>query len=324
MAKISIAVIAGGYSSEREISLNGAAFFSSFLNSDLYDITIVDITHEGWFAIEQEQRLPIDKNDFSYTLDKRKYRFDLVITIIHGTPGENGQFLAYLDLIGMPYLTGSVVSSAVSFDKEYSKAVAASYGVKVAESITLHRGDGYDIEAIKALGFPQFIKPNASGSSYGVSKVKGEDDIEAAIKLAFEEDDIVLIERGLSGREYSKGAYSLQGEIHLLPATEIVTSREFFDYEAKYLGESNEITPAQMSPKAEEMMAHYTRTIYKALRCRGVVRIDYIVEGDQPYMIEINNVPGMSSASIIPQQVKAQGLDISELYDRLIADCISK
>lgn len=318
MKKKSIAIIAGGDSSEYEISINGASFYKSFLSKEKYDSTIVIISKKGWYAISKENKYQIDKNDFSYIENGKKKQFDIAIIIIHGTPGENGLVQAYFDLIGMPYTSGGFVSSAISFDKEFSKAVVKEYGVKVADGFILHKLDEYSVENIAKIGFPMFIKPNASGSSFGVSKVNVIEEIEQAIKHAFTEDDVILIEKGIIGKEISCGAYCINGEIVTLPPTEIITDRDFFDFEAKYKGESNEITPANISNEVHQKLNNCTKKIYKALRCRSIVRIDYIIENNEPYFIEINNIPGMSKESIIPQQVKAACIDIDKLYDDII------
>lgn len=322
MNKISIAIVTGGDSSESEIALKGAHFYISFLDQNKYIPTIVSISKNGWFATESETSYEIDKNDFSYIKDGVKHSFDVAIIIIHGTPGENGVLQSYFDLIDMPYTTGGATSSTISFDKEYCKAVVKSYGIKVADGIVLHKNDPCNIDEISQLGFPMFIKPNASGSSFGVSMVKSADQIQSAIEHAFSEDDVVLIEQALVGREVSCGVYGIRGKVYTLPTTEIITDREFFDYEAKYLGQSSEKTPADLSTEVLERLNESSTKIYKALRCRSIVRIDYIIQNGEPYMIEVNNIPGMSPQSLIPQQVVAAGMDIAMLYDDIITDIL--
>ena len=245
MKKKYIAIVAGGDSSEFDISINGAKFYKTILNKQKYDFDIVVISKtNGWYTEIDGQKYYIDKNDFGYTKDGVKHTFDFAIIIIHGTPGENGIMQSYFELMKIPYATGNHVSSAVSFDKEYSKNIVSCHGIKTPEGITIYKGDKYSVESIAKLGFPLFIKPNASGSSYGVTKVKSIEEIDKAIQYALTEDNIILIEKMVSGREISCGAYSLGGEVFTLPPTEIVTTREFFDFEAKYRGESKEITPA--------------------------------------------------------------------------------
>ncbi len=325
MGKINIAIVAGGDSSEREISLRGAEFYMSFLDSQKYNSTIIDLSKNAWLAKYQDKTFDVDKNDFSFTDDcGTKHNFDLAIIIIHGTPGENGILQAYFELIGLPYASGGVASSVISFDKEFCKAVVKEYGIKTAKGITIHRGDKIDFDKICEFGFPLFIKPNASGSSFGVTKVKTKEDIQKAIDYAFTEDDVVLVEKALIGREISCGAYALDGTIYALPVTEIVSKREYFDYEAKYNGESDEITPADLSPEVVKKLNDYTKTVYKALRCKYVVRVDYIIQDNEPYMIEINNIPGMSAQSIIPQEIASSGQNISELYDKIINEILKK
>lgn len=324
MNKISIAIATGGDSSESEIALKGAKFYESFLDKAKYDITIVSISKKRWYAMRGDSQYEIDKNDFSYIVENKKHTFDFAIIIIHGTPGENGILQSYFELIDMPYATGGVASSVVSFDKEYCKAVVKGYGVKVADGIVLHKNEKYNIEDISRLGFPMFIKPNASGSSFGVSMVKSKDEITKAIEYALSEDDVVLIEKAIKGREVSCGVYSINGEIFTLPPTEIITDRDFFDYEAKYNGGSSEVTPADLPKEVIDRLNENTAKIYKALRCRSIIRIDYIIENEEPYMIEVNNIPGMSPQSIIPQQTAAAGIDISNLYDSIITDLLQK
>lgn len=324
MNKISIAIVTGGDSSESEIALKGAHFYISFLDKQKYSPTIVNISKNGWLVTEGDKTYNIDKNDFSYTKENVKHSFDFAIIIIHGTPGENGLLQSYFELIDMPFATGGATSSTISFDKEFCKAVVKSYGIKVAEGVVLHKCDKCDIDEISKLGFPMFIKPNASGSSFGVSMVKSRDEIQKAIEFAFNEDDIVLIERALVGREVSCGVYSIGGKIETLPPTEILTDREFFDYEAKYLGKSSEVTPADLPKEVLEKLNETSTKIYKVLRCRSAVRIDYIIENGEPYMIEVNNIPGMSPQSLIPQQVAAAGMDMAKFYDDIITDILQK
>lgn len=322
MQKKSIAIVTGGFSSEYEIAIKGADFYTTIIHKNKYETTKVIITKKEWYAEEGDNRYEIDKNDFSYIKNENKYNFDFAIIIIHGTPGENGILQSYFDLVSIPYSTGGVASSVISFDKEYCKAIAVKYGLNVADEIIVHKGDNYEIKEIEKLGFPMFIKPNSSGSSFGVTKVKSSNEIVKAIEYALSEDDIVLIEKMLVGREVSCGAYKLNGKIVILPLTEIVTDREFFDFEAKYLGKSKEITPADISSDILEYITKNTKSIYKALRCQGFIRVDYIIQNNIPYMIEVNNIPGMSPQSIIPQQVKAMGTDISELYDKMIEEML--
>ena len=323
MGKKNIAIVAGGDSSEFDISLNGAKFYTTILDSEKYNLDIIVISKaNGWYTEIDNQKYFIDKNDFSFTKDGVKRNFDLAVIIIHGTPGENGLMQSYFDLVGIPYATGNHVSSTVSFDKEFSKNIVQCHGIKTPMGVTIYKGDKYCKEDIAKLGFPLFIKPNASGSSFGVTKVKSVEEIDKAIEYAFTEDEIVLVEKAVFGREISCGAYSLGGEIFTLPPTEIVTTRDFFDYEAKYLGESQEITPADFPEDIMEKVNEITKKIYKVMRCRSVVRIDYIIQDGDPYMIEINNIPGMSAASIIPQQVKAKSMNIGELYDNIISEFI--
>lgn len=324
MSKLRIALLAGGNSSEREIALQSAAQIEQALDKTKYDVKVIDIYHRDWFYTgEDGSRYPLDKNDFSLTVEGVRYEFDYALIIIHGTPGEDGRLQGYLDIMGIPYSSCSMVSSAITFDKESTKLAVAARGIRVAKEIFLHRGDRVDEDEIVArLGLPLFVKPNASGSSFGVTRVTEKEQIAAAVAEAFKESDDVLIEEFISGREMGCGVLITRDKEYLFPITEIVSKKAFFDYEAKYTeGMSEEITPADITPEVKEKLNRMTREAYKACRCRGVVRIDFIVMPDgEPCLIEVNSIPGMSGGSIVPKQAKAMGISLGELFDLVISE----
>lgn len=328
MNRLKIALLAGGNSSEREIALNSAAQISAALDKQKYDVKVIDLHHRNWvYTAPDGRRYDVDKNDFSLTVEGERTQFEYALIIIHGTPGEDGKLQGYLDMMGIPYSSCSQVSSTITFDKISTKRAVAGRGINLAREILLGRGDKIDAEAIVAqLGLPLFIKPNASGSSFGVTRVTSADEIGKAVELAFSESDEVLIEECITGREFGCGVIITENKTLVLPITEIVSKRAFFDYEAKYTeGLSDEITPAPISEEWSDMIAHDAIEAYKACRCSGVVRIDFIVtEEGKPYLIEVNSIPGMSSGSIVPKQARTAGISLGELYDIVIEDSLKR
>ena len=323
MTKLRIALLAGGDSSEREIALNSAHQISEALDREKYDIKVIDLHQRSWAYTENGKRYEMDKNDFSLTVEGVRHEFDYALIIIHGTPGEDGKLQGYLDMMGIPYSSCSQVSSTITFDKVSTKRAVAERGINVAKEVFLHRGEAFSAETIVAkLGLPLFVKPNASGSSFGVTRVTESEQIEEAVRLAFTESDEVLIEECITGREFGCGVLITKDEELVLPITEIVSKNAFFDYEAKYTaGMSDEITPAPISEEWRAMLAHDAVEAYKACRCRGIVRIDFIVtEEGKAYLIEVNSIPGMSSGSIVPKQARTAGISLGELYDLVIED----
>lgn len=321
--KMRIALLAGGDSSEREIALNSAHQISEALDREKYDVKVIDLHHRSWAYTENGQRYEMDKNDFSLTVEGVRHEFDYALIIIHGTPGEDGKLQGYLDMMGIPYSSCSQVSSTITFDKVSTKRAVAQRGINIAKEIFLHKGEAYDAEEIVAkLGLPLFVKPNASGSSFGVTRVTEKEQIAKAVELAFTESEEVLIEECITGREFGCGVLITKDEQLVLPITEIVSKNAFFDYEAKYTaGMSDEITPAPISEEWAKMLAHDAVEAYKACRCRGIVRIDFIVtEEGKAYLIEVNSIPGMSSGSIVPKQARTAGISLGELYDKVIND----
>ena len=326
MEKLRIALLAGGDSSEREIALNSAHQISEALDREKYDVKVIDLHHRSWAYTENGKRYEMDKNDFSLTVEGVRYEFDYALIIIHGTPGEDGKLQGYLDMMGIPYSSCSQVSSTITFDKVSTKRAVAQRGINLAKEIFLHKGETFDAEAIVAeLGLPLFVKPNASGSSFGVTRVTEKEQIAKAVELAFTESEEVLIEECITGREFGCGVLITKDEELVLPITEIVPKNAFFDYEAKYTaGMSDEITPAPISEEWAKMLAHDAVEAYKACRCRGIVRIDFIItEEGKAYLIEVNAIPGMSSGSIVPKQARTAGISLGELYDWVIRDTMA-
>ena len=322
--KLKIALLAGGDSSEREIALQSAAQIEAALDRNKYDVTLIDLHGRDWhYTAPDGREWQVDKNDFSLTVDGCRREFDYALILIHGTPGEDGRLQGYLDMMGIPYSSCGMTSSVLTFDKATTKRTLAGHGIHLARERFLRRGEAWDGAAIVAdLGLPLFVKPNASGSSFGVTKVRTAEELPAAVDKAFTESDEVLVEECIAGREMGCGVMIAGGKEYLFPITEIVPKKDFFDYEAKYTaGFSEEITPADIAPEVKAELNRMTLEAYRACRCRGVVRVDFIVTPDgKPYLIEINSIPGMSAGSIVPKQAKAMGMTLGELYDIVIAD----
>ena len=323
--KRNIAIVCGGDSSEHDVSLRSAQGLYSFFDKEKYNIYIVDIKGQDWHVdLQNGETARIDKNDFSFLLNGKAVLFDYAYITIHGQPGENGLMQSYFELLGIPYSTSGVLVEAMTFDKYVLNNYLRGFGVNVADSILLRRNETYDEAAIeKRIGMPCFVKPAADGSSFGVSKVKNADQLAPALRVAFMESDEVMVERYLEGTEISQGVYKTKDKSVVLPATEVVTKNEFFDYDAKYNGQVQEITPARLSPETAEAVVRETGRIYDILHANGIIRIDYIITKDQEgndkvYMLEINTTPGMTVTSFIPQQVRAAGLDIKEVLTEIV------
>ena len=323
--KRTIAIVCGGDSSEHDVSLRSGQGLCSFFDKERYNIYIVDVKGIDWHvAFEDGTTAEIDKNDFSFVKDGKRMFFDYAYITIHGQPGENGVMQGYFDLIHMPYSTSGVLVEAMTFDKYVLNNYLRGFGIQVADSILLRRDEAYDEEAIaERIGMPCFVKPAADGSSFGVSKVKESDQLAPALRLAFMESDEAMVESYMQGVEISQGVYKTKDKCVVLPATEVVTSNEFFDYDAKYNGQVQEITPARLSPETAEEVAKTTSRIYDILHANGIIRIDYIITKDQDgkdviNMLEINTTPGMTVTSFIPQQVRAAGLDIKDVLSDIV------
>ena len=326
--KPKIAFVTGGYSGEAEISYKSALTIEKNIDTQKFDFYKIDLTTKGWFYESPAgEKIEIDKNDFSLTIQKEKIRFDAVLIGIHGTPGEDGKLQGYLDIIGIPYTSCDCAVSALTFNKRYTVAVAAFSGIHVANSVLLFKKfQGNIEETLHHLQFPVFVKPNNGGSSLGISRVneRGED-LTTALAKAFKEDDQVLVEEFIKGRELTIGVYQAKNKIIALPITEIITENEFFDFEAKYLGASQEITPAKIEKEVEELIKAEAVKIYKIFNCRGIIRIDFIYDEEKKlaFMLEINTVPGQTEASLVPQQLRAMGLKAMDVYTDLIEECLT-
>ena len=323
--KRNIAIVCGGDSSEHDVSLRSAQGLYSFFNKERYNLYIVDVKGTDWHVnFDNGDTAEIDKNDFSFVMSGKPVYFDYAYITIHGQPGENGVMQGYFDLIHLPYSTSGVLVEAMTFDKFVLNNYLRGFGVKVANSLLLRRGEQYDeTEIEKKIGMPCFVKPAADGSSFGVSKVKNADQLAPALRVAFMESNEVMIEGFLDGTEISQGVYKTKTKSVVLPATEVVTSNEFFDYDAKYNGQVQEITPARLNPETAAKVALETSRIYDILHANGIIRIDYIISKDKDgkdvvNMLEINTTPGMTVTSFIPQQVRAAGLDIKDVLSDIV------
>lgn len=321
-----IALMTGGDSSEWQIALQGAENIGNALDRSRYSPYTIVLRNGHWtYTAPDGTKSELDRNDFTLPVAGRKIKLDYALIVIHGTPGEDGRLQGYLDMMGIPYSSCGFVSSVLTFDKAACKRAVAGSGIHLAKEILLNKTSEIDPAAIIAeLGLPLFVKPNASGSSFGVTKVKKQNELLPAITEAFKESDQVLMEEFIEGREISCGVMIAGGKEYIFPITELVCQSEFFDYKAKYQGFSNEITPADLPEAIRKEVNRLTLIAYKRLNCRGVVRIDFIVKGETPYMIEINTIPGMSSHSIIPQQAAAMGMSLTELFNLIIDETSNK
>ncbi len=322
--KLNIALMAGGNSSEREVSLRSAQNVEQSLDTGKYNVYKIDLHGRSWsYEAPGGRRHEVDKNDFSLTVDGKRIALDYALILIHGTPGEDGKLQGYLDMMNIPYSSCDLASCVLTFDKAACKRTVAGTGVGLAREVFVRRGERVDIDGVIAqLGLPLFVKPNASGSSCGVTKVRSREGMEPALKAAFAESDAVLIEEFIQGREMACGIMNAGGRYYIFPVTEVIPKNDFFDYEAKYTsGMSTEITPAEINPVLKAKLGDATLEAYRACGCRGVVRVDFIVRDGEPYLVEINSVPGMSAGGgIIPQQAAAMGMSLGTLFDLLIEE----
>lgn len=326
--KKNIAVLAGGYSGEYEISIKSSRMLMQNMDKEKYNSYLICITHEKWVYIDDKNReTHVDKNDFSIIIGKKKITFDCVFNIIHGTPGEDGKIQGYFDMIGIPHTSCNHYVSALTFNKAYSNYVVKSLGISVPKSVHLFKKDRYDIEKIvEEIKLPAFVKPCNGGSSFGTSKVKDLEEMEKAIKLAFSVDDEILVEEFINGTEITCGLFRYKSQMIVFPVTEIVPKTEFFDFDAKYKpGMSQEITPARISTEETTLCTATSSYLYNKLNCKGVVRIDYIItRGRKMFFLEVNTVPGMSDVSLVPQQARAFGYKMPDFIDMLIEEAMSK
>jgi len=320
--KKKIAIVAGGYSSEFGVSLKSAQGIRSFIVPERYEAHIVLITKDKWIIQRDEgTEIPIDKNDFSFTQSGQKFYFDFAYITIHGTPGENGLLQGYFDMIGIPYSSCGVLASALTFNKYFCNQFLRNFGVRTARFVFLRKNDQWDSVAVQSeLGLPVFVKPNDSGSSFGVTKVTSADQLQTAIAAAFKEGTDALVESFLPGTEVTCGCYKIKDAATVLPVTEVVSKNEFFDFDAKYNPNSvEEITPARISTQLTEAIQALTSNIYDWIGAKGIIRIDYIISPEgEIYMLEVNATPGMTVTSFIPQQIRAAGLDIRDVFTKII------
>ena len=328
--KRTIAIVAGGDTSEFHVSLRSAQGIYSFIDKEKYTLYIVEMHGLDWHVqLPDGAKAPVDRNDFSFVLDGEKVTFDFAYITIHGTPGENGIIEGYFDLIDMPYSTSDVLVEAMTFNKYALNQFLRSLGVSISDSVLLRKNQPRrytNEEIVERLGLPCFVKPNAGGSSFGVSKVKEADELEPAIQKAMAESPEVMVESFMKGTEITCGCYKTSKTACVFPITEVVTDNEFLDYNAKYNGQVKEITPARLSPETTERVKKETLNIYELLGCRGIIRIDYILTGEKGNekinLLEINTTPGMTATSFIPQQIKADGKDIGCVLAEIIEDCL--
>lgn len=322
--KKNIAIIMGGFSSEHDISVKSAQVVKKHLNAEKFNTYLIHITKNKWVYEDGEaNEIHLDKNDFSLTINKEKITFDCVFNAIHGTPGEDGKLLAYFELLGIQHTSCHSYQAALTFNKRDLLSVLKPYGIKSATSFFLNRGDKINTkEIIEKVGLPCFVKANKAGSSFGISKVYKIEGLKPAIEKSLKEDDELIIESFLDGKEVSVGVITYQQKIKVLPITEIISNNDFFDYEAKYLGKSQEITPARISEEMQKTVSETAHKIYDILKLKGYSRSEFIFVDQQPYLLEVNTTPGLTEESILPQQATEEGLSLSQLFEAAIDEAL--
>jgi len=322
--KKNIAILRGGDSSEIAISLKSADVVYKHIDTEYYTPYIVHIEGKDWAVIHENQSYPIDRNDFSFSIEKEKICFEGVFMAIHGTPGEDGILQAYFDLLNIPYNCCGSFEAAITFNKAMCNALLKQFNILSAKAIIINKGAEYNLDIIQnEIGLPCFVKPNRAGSSFGISKVTKTNQWEDAIAYAFKYDEQVIIEAFIDGTEVTCGLIEKEGELISLPLTEITTENDFFDYEAKYEGKAEEITPARINDENSDQIQLISKNIYRTLKLKGIVRMDYIIENKQAFLIEINTIPGLSEDSIIPQQAQCYGMSLKELFSISIENMFS-
>ena len=326
MKKLNIALVSGGYSGERVISLGSALVAEKHIDKALYNVYKIEIDRDKWtYTDENGVVFMVNRGDFTLNIKNETVKFDAALIIIHGTPGEDGKLQGYFDMLQIPYTSCDAITSALTFNKRWTVATAAFSGIHVAKSLHLFKENPTSSAAIlDALKLPVFVKPNNGGSSIGMSKVDKAEDLDAALEKAFKEDSQILVEEFIKGREFTVGCFRTQGELVVLPICEVRSKKAFFDYEAKYEGASEELIPAPIDEKMADILRGTVKKVYQIFNCKGIVRTDFIWnEADnQPYMLEINTVPGQSESSIVPQMVRAYGWTMQEFYTRQIRECL--
>ncbi len=326
MKKKNLALLAGGDSGEYEVSISSSKIVESNLDQEKYNIYKIILREKSWYYLHNEEKIEIDKNDFSLTINGKKITFDIAFIVIHGTPGEDGKLQGYLEMMRIPYTSTDLFTSAATFKKSFTNAIARSSNikVKVANSIAIKISDENPVDKIlEVVSVPVFVKPNKGGSSVGVSKVMQKSELAGALKKAFNEDDEVLVEEFISGRELACGAIKYKGQCIAFPVTEIVSSKEFFDYEAKYTpGVADEITPAPIEKHLFKRCQELTKQLYDLFDCRGLVRVDFFLDDEEFYFLEINTIPGLSAESLVPQQIRANNMTEMQVYDMMIEEVL--
>ncbi|PIA79514.1 D-alanine--D-alanine ligase A [Gaetbulibacter sp. 4G1] len=322
--KKNIAIIMGGYSSEYEISLKSGNVVFESLDESKYNIYRIHIFKDKWVYVNGNgNEFQIDKNDFSVSINGTKTTFDCVFNAIHGSPGEDGFMQGYFELINMPHTSCGMYQAALTFNKRDCLSVLKPYGIKTAESFYLNLGDTVNEDAIiNKVGLPCFVKANKAGSSFGITKVYKKELLKTAIDDSFKEDDEIIIESFLDGTEVSVGVINYKGKTKVLPITEIVSNNDFFDYKAKYLGESQEITPARLSNEQEEKVNVVAKKVYEILKLKGFSRSEYIFKNGEPHLLEVNTIPGLTRESILPQQAAAAGISLEDLFNNAIEEAL--
>lgn len=314
-----VAIVTGGYSGEDQIAFKSAKVVHHHLANAPFDTEIVHITKSEWALVRGEQRYPINKHNFSAIAENEVIEFDAVYVVIHGTPGEDGKLQGYFEMIGMPYAGSDLLPLAITFNKSVCKDVLRPLGIASAQSVIIDSLDNYDPSSVTELSMPLFVKPNKGGSSIGVSKVKSIDELLPALEKVMREDDEAIVEEFISGTEVTCGVLNWKGETRVLTATEVVSKNEFFDFDAKYQSDqTEEITPARLKPEVLEEVRRQTGLIFDHLELKGMARVDFIIRDDVPYMIEVNTIPGLSEQSIIPQQARYFGIELSDLFEEMI------
>ncbi len=324
--KPNVAIVYGGYSSEAVVSEKSLAGLLSFIDAERFNLIPVFISHAEWSAVEGEKRYEIDRSDFSYLRDTERVKVDFAYITIHGEPGENGWLPGYFEMIGLPHSTCPAITSAMTFDKYVCNSYLRGFGIDVADSVMVRKGEQFDSKTIAArLGLPCFVKPATSGSSFGVSKVEVVEDIAQAVEKALTESDKVVIESYLDGVEVTCGLYSTQSRTVVFPLTEVVCESGIFDYDAKYTpGGAKEITPARVPDVVRDEVQRIAKRVYSIMDMKGIARIDFIIVGNRPYLLEVNTTPGMTASSFIPQQIRAAGLPIADVFTEIITDIIER
>ncbi|WP_016776439.1 D-alanine--D-alanine ligase [Anaerophaga thermohalophila] len=321
-----IGIVYGGYSSEIVVSRKSAEGILSFIDRRKYNVFQVLLTRKKWVVVSENKEFPINRNDFTFSINGKKLTFDCLYITIHGTPGEDGLLQGYLKMMNIPHTTCDVLPAALTFNKFTCNTYLKGFGVAVADSVLLRKGREYNAEDIKEkIGLPCFVKPNAGGSSFGITKVKSFEELEPAIEKAFDESDEALVETFMKGTEVTCGIYKTLSKDVVMPLTEVISKNEFFDFEAKYNAEKAiEITPARISDELTEKIQKITSLIYDILNCKGIVRMDYIITDKKIFLLEVNTTPGMTPTSFIPQQVEAMRMSMQEVMTEIIEDAIER